>query len=58
MRNLKIRLDHLLMLAGALVLGVGAIVVWRVAIPEVERRQLDDKLDELGDARGTKRSSD
>lgn len=58
MRNLKIRLDHLLMLAGALVLGVGAIVVWRVAIPEVERRQLDDKLDELGDARGTERSSD
>lgn len=47
--NLKVRVDHLLIGVGTLVVLIGALISWRAMDPEPERAELKAGLDSLRD---------
>jgi hypothetical protein len=47
--NLKLRVDHLLIAVGGLVVVVAAVLVWQARGPDSERAELDQGLERIGD---------
>lgn len=47
--RLKVRVDHLLLAVGGLVLVIGSLLAWRALRPDPERAELDRGLEELRD---------
>lgn len=56
--NLKVRVDHLLLGVGALVLLVGSLLTWRALRPDPEQVELERGLEQLRakDKRGAKQA--
>lgn len=54
--QLKVRVDHLLLAVGGLILLIGSLVAWRALRPDPEQAELDSGLEQLRDKPGKARA--